>query len=172
VCRLQLATTHMLLDGVEAGDASAGRKPARDAEHTVDLGPTPRADLFLERGDVSAVLHSANRQRYTTRIFGSSHTGSHLHTCAGWDGRFSHGFGVLYEVRGHAGWAIVMGITVSEAVTIEAVRSNRGRIPPYTHTMRISHRQHGYALWRCSADTCHPASRSGYLPSRCPLLSP
>jgi hypothetical protein len=107
-----------------------------------------------------------------TRIFGSSHTESHLHTCAGWDGRFSHGFGVLYEVRGHAGWAIMMGITVSEAVTIEAVHSNRGRIPPYTHTMRISHRQHGYALWRCSADTCHPASRSGYLPSRCPLLSP
>lgn len=117
-------------------------------------------------------MHAGSLQLDVPRIFGSSHTGSHLHTCAGWDGRFSHGFGVLYEVRGHAGWAIVMGITVSEAVTIEAVRSDRGRIPPYTHTMRISHRQHGYALWHCSADTCHPASRSGYLPSRCPLLSP
>jgi hypothetical protein len=44
-----------------------GRKPARDAEHTVDLGPAPRPDLFLERGNVSAVLPIANRQRYATR---------------------------------------------------------------------------------------------------------
>jgi hypothetical protein len=50
----------ILLDAVEAGDASVGRKPARDAEHTVDLGPTPRAELFLERGDVSAVSLIAN----------------------------------------------------------------------------------------------------------------
>ena len=60
----------MLLDGVEAGDASTGRKPARDAEHTVALGPTPRADLFLERGHVSAVPLIAEFQRYATRIFG------------------------------------------------------------------------------------------------------
>ena len=40
----------------------------RDAVHAVELNPGPRADRFLERGDVSAVSLIANRQWYAPRI--------------------------------------------------------------------------------------------------------
>jgi hypothetical protein len=61
----------------------AGRKPARDAEHTVDLGPTLRADLFLERGDVSAVPPTADRQLYAPRTMRRCQLGIILFTGVG-----------------------------------------------------------------------------------------
>ena len=46
----------------------AGRESDRDAAHAIGPAPAPRADLFLERGDVSVVPPTADRQLYDPRI--------------------------------------------------------------------------------------------------------
>jgi hypothetical protein len=52
------------------GAGGAGRKSDRDAAHAIGPAPAPRADLFLERGDVSVVPPTADRQLYDPRIMG------------------------------------------------------------------------------------------------------
>ena len=88
---------------------------------------------------------------YATRIFGSSDTGSHLHTCAGWVGRFSHAspfwtksFGTPAGLSWRAGPRSgvsaktarrEIGSTASQAATIEAVRCSCGFTLSYIHTI-------------------------------------